>query len=73
MCPRIRLPGHVVAAGCPVRRSLAINGGDNRSSLVVMAASVYFCLEAGRAASPTALSSGAVVLVPCMEPTGPEA
>ena len=31
MCPRLRLPGHVVAPGRPVRRSLAIDGGDNRS------------------------------------------
>ena len=31
MCPRIRLPGHVVAAGRPVRRSPVIDGGDNRS------------------------------------------
>ena len=31
MCPRLHLPGHVVAAGYPVRRSLAIDGGDSRS------------------------------------------
>ena len=78
MCPRIRLPGHVVAAGRPVRRSPTIDGGDNRSIdisklEVVMAASVYFYSVAGCAASPTPLSSVAVVLVSCMEQTGQEA
>ena len=31
MCPRVRFPGHVVAAGRPVRRSPVLDGGDNRS------------------------------------------
>ena len=31
MCPRLHLPGHVVATGRPVCHSLAIDGGDNRS------------------------------------------
>ena len=31
MCPRVRLPGHVVAAGRPVRRSPVLDGSDNRS------------------------------------------
>ena len=31
MCPRVRLPGHVVAAGRPVRRSPVIDGGYDRS------------------------------------------
>ena len=39
----------------------------------IMDASVYVCSEAGRAASPMPLSSGAVVLVSCMEQTGQEA
>ena len=31
MCPRVRLPGHVVASGRLVHRSSTIDGGDNRS------------------------------------------
>ena len=31
MCPRLRLPGHLVADGRPVLRTLAIDGGNNRS------------------------------------------
>ena len=38
----------------------------------VMAASVYVRSEVVRATSPTPLSSGAVVLVSCMEQTGQE-
>ena len=45
----------------------------HRGSKVDMGGGVYFCSEAGRAASPTPLSSGAVVLVLCMEQTGQEA
>ena len=36
MLPRLLLPGHVVVAGRPVRRSPAIDGGDNRSVDVTM-------------------------------------
>ena len=31
MCPRVRLLGHVVTSGRPVRRSPLIDGGDDRS------------------------------------------
>ena len=77
MCPRLRLPGHVVASGCLVRRSRTIDGGDDRSidtswREVDMAAGVYINSVAGCASSPTLLSSGAVVLEPCMEQTGLE-
>ena len=39
MCPRVRLPGHVVASGRLVRRSPTIEGGYNRSIDLSMLAS----------------------------------
>ena len=66
---------HLVVLYVALQRSMAaiIETSIHRGSKVVMAAGVYFCSEADRAASPTALSSGAVVLVLCMQQTGQEA
>ena len=79
MCPRIRLLGHVVAAGRPVRRSLAIDGGDNNRSIdVSMLVSRHGrqylpLLGTVDISSLTALSSTAAVVVLCMEHTRQEA
>ena len=66
MHPRLLLPGHVVAAGRPVRRSPAIDGGDNRSIDVSMIVNRHGCqylrlLGNGHISSSTPLSSSAAV------------
>ena len=65
MCPRVRLPGHVVASGRLVRRSPIIDGGDDRSIDVSMLASRYGgqCLR--RLGSRLCLISNAAVLWCC--------
>ena len=72
------LSGHVVAAGRPVFRSPAINGGDNQSidvSMLVRRHGRQYLRLLGTVhiSSPTTLSSSAAVLVLCMEHTGQEA
>ena len=66
---------HLVILCVALQRSMVamIEALMYRCSQVIMAASVYFDSVAGCASSPTLLSSGAVVLVPCMEQTGQEA
>ena len=78
MCPRVRLPGHVVVSGRLVRRSPTIDGGDNRSVDLSWletrhGGSVDMDSVAGCASSSTLLSSGAAVLALLMEQTGQEA
>ena len=65
MCPRVRLPGHVVASGRSVRRSPTIDGGDDRSIDVSMLASRHDdqCLR--RLGSRLCLISNAAVLWCC--------
>ena len=56
---------HLVVLYDALKRSIAaiIKTSIHRGSKVDMGGGVYFCSEAGRAESPTPLSSGAVVLV----------
>ena len=77
MCPRLRLPCHVAAAGRPVD-----NGVDpfDRSKLVAYRSSIerhtfqcLYLLGIGQISSPTTLSSIAVVLVLGIEQAGQEA
>ena len=62
MCPRVRLPGHVVASGRLVRHSPTIDGGDDRNIDVSMFANRHGgqCLR--RLGSRLCLTSNAAVL-----------
>ena len=66
---------HLVALCVALQRSMAvmIEASIHRDPKVDMAAGVYINSVAGCASSPTLLSSGAAVLVSCMEQTGEEA
>ena len=62
MCPRVHLPGHVVASGRLVRHSPMIDGGDGRSFDVSMLASCHGGQCLCRLGSRLCLISNAAVL-----------
>ena len=79
MCPRLFLPGQLVAAARQMHHSSTIDGGDYRSiddsKHCRHHGSQFFdvCTEAGRVDFPAPLSSNAVVLKFGMEQMRQEA